>query len=285
MNNRIKQICKSFGPILLSALSLFIVYQILQPLAVYMDPEWTLRSSRGLGKVVFVSMVIYQVILLISIQPRVFLKKFFETNLYFFAERGWFRKYLSFFSLFFILHMFVILGFYLTGYAYFDFQGISITFSLIYKILFGFFVAFMLAWTEELIFRGALFPYFEKTFSTFTSLVITTFIFMFAHNVGAPWKMVTDNLAIGIGLFLLGFLLNVVFAVSRKLYIGMGIHSGLVAVKVFFRRVPCLNFVDSSVCSWLVNSDLRQSVIIHFLFLLLILYLVFRYRNRLFQSA
>jgi membrane protease YdiL (CAAX protease family) len=285
MNNRFIQIWKSAGPIFLSALSLFLAFFLLQPFALWLNPEWTLRASRDVGKVAFVVMVIYQVVLLLSIQSRDFLHRFFQTNLFFFIEKGWFKKYLKFFSVFFLLHMLIILGLYFAGYVYFDASWGALSISLVGRIFFGFFVAFLLAWTEELIFRGTLFPYFEQTFSTFASLLITSFIFMFAHDVAAPWKMVTDNLSIGIGLFLLGFLLNVVFAVTQKLYIGMGIHSGLVAVKVFFRRVPCLKFVDSSLWGTLVNSDLRQSIIIHFLFLLLIVVLLVKYRRLLFKMA
>jgi membrane protease YdiL (CAAX protease family) len=285
MNNKVRQVWKSAGPIFLSVLSLFLSFSLLQPFALWLDPEWTLRASRGLGKVAFVVMVIYQVLLLLSIQSRGFLQKFFKTNLFFFAERGWFTRYLKYFVGFFILHMIMILGLYATGYVFFDPHWGSWSISLLFRLFFGFFVAFLLAWTEELIFRGTLFPYFEKTFSTFTSLLITSFIFMFAHDVGAPWNMVTKNLSTGIGLFLLGFMLNVVFAITRKLYVGMGIHSGLVAVKVFFRRIPVLIFISPTLWGFWVHSDLRQSPLTHGLFLLVIVILLLRYRDLFFKRS
>jgi membrane protease YdiL (CAAX protease family) len=269
---------KAIGPVILSALSLFIGFFILQPIALALDPTFSLLASRGTGKVAFITMVIFQVVLLLSIQSKKFFNQFLKTNLYFFKDAKWLKTFFKYFVIFFFLHLLTFSTFYFAGYSFFVSTWGAWSFSLISRIGFGFFVAFLLAWTEELIFRGTLFPYFEQTFSQIGSVFITSFIFMIVHDLQQPWRLLTTNIKLGLGLFLLGLLLNLVFAVTRKLYVGMGIHAGIVAVKVFFRRVPCIKFVDSSLWSWWVHKDLRQSYLVHFLFLLSIL--IFGYVNR-----
>ena len=71
------QLLKSGGPIVLSAFSLFLSFHLLQPLALYLDPSLDLLSRKGLGKWAFISMIIYQILLFMSIQPKAFLKDFF----------------------------------------------------------------------------------------------------------------------------------------------------------------------------------------------------------------
>ena len=276
-----KSLWENVGPIVLSALSIFISFCLLHFFAKLLNPSWTLLASRGICKVAFVTMVIIQVVLLLGIQTRNFLNKFLKTNFYFFKEKGWFKQFATYFILFFFFHAVVLSVFYFSGYAFYNSNWGMWSFSLIARIIFGLIVVFLLAWTEELIFRGTLFPYFEQTFSTPVSVLITSFIFMLVHDLTGPWRLLTINLKMGIGLFLLGLLLNVVFAGTRKLYVGMGIHAGLVFVKVILRRVPFIQFVDQSQWSWWVNKDLRQSIFVHILFMLVILFFVRVHRKKL----
>jgi membrane protease YdiL (CAAX protease family) len=128
----------------------------------------------------------------------------------------------------------------------------------------------MLAWTEELIFRGTIFPYFEQFYSTIPSIVLTSLIFMLVHNLKNPLMLLSCDWKLGLGLFLLGVLLNQIFVITRKLYAGMGVHAGLVFVKVVLRRIPFLSSVP----------DLRQSYLVHILFLFTIVTLFFVYRKK-----
>lgn len=251
------------GPIVLSALSLFLSFIILQPFALFLSPTFNLLASRGIGKVAFVTMAIYQILLLLSTQSPLFLQNFFKRNLFFFAKaqpsvkEKWLSSFSFLFIIFFCFHSLILLLFYGLGIiAYNPYWG-TITAGLLGKTLFGLFVVFMLAWTEELIFRGTLFPYFEQYYATIPSLFLTSLIFMLVHNLRNPLALITTDWKLGLGLFLLGVLLNQVFAITRKLYTGMGIHAGLVFVKVIIRRAPFLTNVP----------DLRQSHLVHILFI------------------
>lgn len=275
---------KCVGPILLSALSLFLSFIILQPLALLLGPEFNLLASRGIGKVVFVSMAIYQILLLLSTQHKNFLSRFFETNLLFLIKDKWLVKFLSLFSIFFCLHAFVLLALYSLGYIVYNPGWGDITLMLLGKTLFGLFVVFMLAWTEELIFRGTIFPYFSQYYKPVTSMLVTSFIFMLVHNLTNPLALVTTEWQLGLGLFLLGLLLNQTFFLTKKLYTGMGIHAGLVFVKVVLRRAPFLQFIEQSAWHWSIHKDLRQSHVVHLLFIITIL-LIFAKNKKKFFGA
>jgi membrane protease YdiL (CAAX protease family) len=259
------------GPIFLSALSLFISYTILQFFAYKLDPAFNLLASRGIPKVAFICMAIYQILLFISIQPKKFLKEFFDRVLFFFVKERWFFSFSYLFISFFLLHSIVLFIFYQQGHILYDPNGASITTPIILKTLFGLFVVFMLAWTEELIFRGTIYPYFAQYYSPLVSMLTTSLIFMLAHSLKNPLILLTTEWKLGLGLFLLGLLLNQVFVITKKLYTGMGIHAGLVFVKVIIRRMPFLKSVP----------DLRQSHLVHILFLCAIIFLFVWYKRSL----
>ncbi|MBD3272935.1 CPBP family intramembrane metalloprotease [Candidatus Dependentiae bacterium] len=280
----IKKITKSFGPIILSALSIIITFKILQPFALFLDPSFNLLSSRGIGKVAFISLVILQIILFLATRSFKFFKNFLETNIYFFKEKAFLKRYSQYFVIFFLLHSTLLILFYFLGFATYNPNWETLTFSVILRTIFGFIVTFFLAWTEELIFRGTLFPYFEQTLSTFSSLCITSLIFMFVHDMKNPLNLITKNWELGLGLFLLGFLLNLIFIDTRKLYTGMGAHAGLVFVKVILRRMPFLIFLPSYKIPFWVHRDLRQSNLIHLLFIIAIFYMIIKTRKKLFDQ-
>ncbi|MFH1461738.1 MAG: CPBP family intramembrane glutamic endopeptidase [bacterium] len=280
----IKKVTKAFGPITLSAFSLFITFCLLQPFACWLDPAFNLLSNRGIGKIAFTTLAILQIILfLITLTPK-FLKNFLKTNIYFFSEPNWIKKFLKLFILFFFLHALLLYFFWMSGYAVYNPDWGHFTFKLFLRILFGFIVTFFLAWTEELIFRGTLFPYFEQTLSTFSSLIITSTIFMFVHDMKNPLNLITKNWNLGLGLFLLGLLLNLIFIKTKKLYTGMGVHAGLVFVKVILRRTPLLIFLSANQIPFWVNKDLRMSILVHFLFLITIIIMIIKTRKELFSS-
>ena len=270
-----KSIWKCIGPIILSALSLFLSFIILQSFASFLIPELSLLARGGLGKVLLTAMVFWQLILFLSVQSATFLHDFFATNFLFFKNRTWLKPFGKTFALFFLLHtlLFWFLwqhGLVVTNTAW----GIFNT-SLIVKTVAAFAAVFTLAWSEEVIFRGTLYPYFVQTFPPLTSAFISSAIFMFAHNLSAPWMLVTTDWKLGLGLFLLGFMLNLLFIISGKLYIGMGAHAGLVAVKVLLRRAPFLNFLAPEALPFWAHNDLRQSPLVHLLFLLVIIILIY----------
>ncbi len=278
----IHQAYKTLGPMLLSVLSIFATFIILQPIALSLNPSFNLMASRGIGKVAFVSMVIFQLILFLIIQPLPFLEKCLNTSLFFLKKTTWIKTFFFYFSIFFILHALLLALFYNLGYAYYNPNWGVFNIQLILKLIWGFFVVFMLAWTEETIFRGISYQYIAQKFSKITSIFIASLIFMLAHNLYNPLNLITKNWNLGLGLFLLGFLLNTIFVITGKLYAGMGIHAGLVFVKVVLRRARFIVMPISGLPFW-INSDLRQSLIVHALFLILIISLIFVNKKKIFN--
>ncbi len=157
--------------------------------------------------------------------------------------------------------------------------------SLFFKLIWGFIVVFFLAWTEELIFRGTIYLYFAQYFQPLISLLITSTMFMFAHDLSNPLNLVTKNWQLGLGLFLLGALLNIIFITTKKLYTGMGAHAGLVFVKVALRRIPLIMYLPASQLPFWINKDLRMSPLIHLLFFALILVIFIKNRKKLLNSS
>ena len=277
----IKNFIKAIGPIILSALSITLTFFLLQPLAIYLDPSFSLLSNRGVGKVAFVVIAIFQITLFMLTLGKKFLKQFLKTNIYFFQETIWIKKFISYFGVFFSLHAILLFILFLSGFAVYNPMWGEITISLTLRTLFGFIVVFFLAWTEELIFRGTLFPYFEQTLSTFSSLILTSTIFMFVHDLRNPLNLITINWKLGLGLFLLGMILNLIFIQTRKLYTGMGAHAGLVFVKVVLRRMPLLTFLAPDTIPFWVNKDLRMSHLVHVLFIFFMIYLIYNNKKQL----
>lgn len=273
----VKQVFDAIGPILLSVLSVFITFFIIQPLALWLDPTFSLLSNRGVGKTAFIILIIFQILLLFCFLPKQFLEKFLQTNFYFFKNKNWIKKFSLYFLIFAFLHILILFFVWTSGFAYLNYDWGHLSLSLFLKILFGFFVVFLLAWTEELIFRGTIYLYFAQHFKPIISLLLASTIFMFAHNISG-----TLTLQLGIGLFLLGMLLNLIFIKTEKLYAGMGAHAGLVFVKVFLRRVPLLVFLPEAQLPIWMSKDLRTSPIIHGLFLILIIFFIIQNRKKLF---
>ncbi len=269
-----QRIWNSIGPILLSALSIFLSFLLIQPIAIFFDPSYTLLANRGLGKIAFTVLVIVHILLLLTFQTKNFLRRWFQTNVLFLKSTQWLKTFSCFFISFCFLHtlfLFICYGLGAISYVAPSVKSIN---SLIFKMGLGFIATFFLAWTEELIFRGTLYPFFEKTFSVFTSMFLTSFIFMLAHDLTNPFNLISRDWKLGLGLFLLGFLLNQLFVLNKNLYAGMGAHAGLVFVKVFLRRLPLVGYFDEAQWPWWFAKDLRQAHLVHILFFLIIIILL-----------
>lgn len=264
-------------PVLLSALSIFVTFQLLQPCALLLDPSFDLLASRGVGKVAFVTLVITHIFLLLIISAQSLWQKFLNSCIYFFWKEHWLKPFLTFFGLFFGLHAAILSGIVFGNVATFESGAFALNSIKIFSLAFGFFVTFLLAWSEELIFRGTLYQYFAQFISPFSSALITSLIFSLVHDLTCPWNLVTKDWKLGLGLFLLGLLLNLIFIVTGKLYTGMGVHAGLVYVKVVLRRLPLIVY-GPTIPFWL-DSDLRQSLLIHLFFALVIIGISIRYKK------
>lgn len=272
---------KSLGPVVLSALSIVISFLIIQPLATWIDPSFSLFANKGIGKIGITILVIAQIMWLLLMAPRTVWRQFITTNFSFFLSRSWLKTFFSFFIVFFVAHVCFLGCFFATNSAMLELTCLKlITPSLFLKIAFGFIATFFLAWTEELIFRGAVFPLINQHLSAIPSALIASGIFMAAHDLSNPFNLVTVHWQLGLGLFLLGFFLNLIFIITKKLYAGMGAHAGLVFVKVILRRLPLLTFAPLSAMPWWLDKDLRQAPLIHGALLMGCVFLLLKIRNQ-----
>jgi len=267
------------GPVILSAFSLFVSFHILQPLALALDPTFTLLANRSVGKIAFTMLIITHICLLMSTLSYATCKQWVITNVSFLGSTKWIKPFALTFLAFFTLHWCILFSLVALGYASVHPETLTDLVPKAGSLLLGFIATFFLAWTEETIFRGTLYPILCQTFSPLASIFGTSLIFSLAHNITNPLMLISDDWKLGLGLFLLGFLLNLIFSISSKLYIGMGAHAGLVYVKVFLRRIPLIS-VSSSI-PWYLHGDLRQSVAIHVLFACSIIGTMLIYRKNL----
>jgi len=278
---RLKHLGKSMGPVLLSAFSIFITFCLLQPLALFLDPTFSLLASRGTGKIAITVIALLHILLLATTCSKKFFDIFLETNLYFITRHAWISTFLGYFALFFLLHWGVIGVFYSAGYMQLDLAAFNVIPKKALSLLFGFVVTFFLAWTEEAIFRGTLYPFLIQKISKLSGIILASAIFMLAHDLTNPLNLITVHWRLGLGLFLLGVFLNLLFELTGKLYVGMGAHAGLVYVKVFLRRIPLLTFLPAEQLTWWLSNDLRETIAIHVLFAFIITVIIIRNYSRL----
>ena len=279
------RVWRILGPVVLSALSLLIAFKILQPFASFLSCNFNLLSNRGIGKAAFIIMVILQIILLLICSNKKLFNKFFNLSFCFFYKEKWVKSFLKYFAVFFALHAAMQLLFFLLGYSQLNPISINFNISFVLKMLLGLFAAFMVAWTEESIFRAMIYNYFRQFTNTIPSIFITSIIFMFAHDLSNPLNLVTKNWQLGLGLFLLGILLNLIYVLSGKLYTAMGAHMGLVAVKVVLRRIKIFSIIPEVNWPFWVNSDLRKSFLIHVLFAIAIIVLIYMNYKKLKKTS
>ncbi len=259
-----------------SALSLIISFWLIQPLALWLDPTFSLLANRAVGKFAFTTLVISHLVLLGTVLPRSLLRVFFDSCVLFVVRKDWVGIFFRYFAVFAAFHVVVLLVSIALGAAVFNPDWGSVSTSLLLQLLAGFVVTFLLAWTEELIFRGVIYLHCTSFCSPYSSAVAASTVFMFAHNLRAPWTLVTSHWRLGLGLFLLGLLLNLIFASTGKLAASMGAHAGLVYVKVFLRRAPIVTFLPVADTMLFLHPDLRQSLMVHALMAIGIVFLYYR---------
>ncbi len=277
------RVFEAMGPVVLSAFSILITFCLLQPVALWLDPTFSLLASRSTGKIAFTILVLLHIMLLLTTTPRRFVQGFFQTNVHFLTTLSWLKPFFGCFALFFVLHALLLGGLIPLGIATLHPEACALIPSKAFSLLMGFVATFFLAWTEEMIFRGTLFPFLRLRLSPLVSMFATSVIFSLAHDLTNPLTLVTTQWQLGLGLFLLGFFLNLLLYLSKTLYIGMGAHAGLVFVKVVLRRIPLISYATA--LPWWFDIDLRMSLATHLLFTLVIAILMIIYRKRIFSSS
>lgn len=266
-------------PIVKSALKLFIVSILCNLLLIYADPSYHIRANRGIGKIVFTGLVLIQLFNLLRHCSLATQKAFFRKNILFLYYDRWVSGFFLFFLLFFGLHALVLTVLLAGGYASWVTPSAALIISLWKTLAVGGIATFFLALTEEVIFRGALYTYCSTYFSPLTSALLTSICFSLAHNLYNPLVLVTSELSLGIGLFLLGLLLNLILIKTEKIYYAMGAHAGLVFLKVLLRKIPCFTFASNSELPWYITPDLRAAPVVHLLFFVALAMLLLNLRK------
>jgi hypothetical protein len=270
-------------PIAWSAFSIFICFCVFQPFTLWLNPTYSLLANRGPGKIAFTLIIVAHLFILAAQRSKKEWQYFLKTNVLFITKTRWLEPFFATFTAFAALHVFMLMALTYTPYTTINIPSVWTTSDALPGIGFGFLATFFLAWTEEAIFRGTIIPILRTGgLSPLASILTSAAIFMLAHDITAPWHLVSSSLPLGIGLFLLGVLLAQLFILSDTLYLGMGAHAGLVFIKVVLRRLPCIAY--SRTLPWWLHVDLRQSPLVHACFIILILVIFWLRKGAFFAS-
>ena len=153
------------------------------------------------------------------------------------------------------------------------------------RLLTAFFVAFSafaIALTEEILFRGFFLQTMLKDMPKWLAVGITGVIFIFFHdlaNIQNFWTVPKHMMLAG-GLFCLNVLLCTAYLKTRMLFLPIGIHSGLVFAKIFFRKMKLMQVLDHNSYLVGIDGDARRGVLAWLLFLTGILVLRFLITDR-----
>ena len=154
---------------------------------------------------------------------------------------------------------------------------------LILTAFFTAFAAFGVALTEEILFRGFFLQTMLKDLPKWAAVALTGIIFVFFHDLAHPESFFTEprQMMLAGGLFSLNLLLCAAYLKSKTLFLPIGIHSGLVFAKIFFRRMKMMYAVEPA-NSFLfgLEGDARRGFLAWLLFLSGILILNFLITNR-----
>jgi membrane protease YdiL (CAAX protease family) len=98
----------------------------------------------------------------------------------------------------------------------------------------GLLSAWLVAISEEIVFRGVLLSYLRWNGSsavTIAAITVSALLFAIAHNIRDPLAWLTPReIPLFIGLWLLAVMLGVTYVVTRSLWCSIGLHSGLLAI-------------------------------------------------------
>jgi membrane protease YdiL (CAAX protease family) len=274
MSIRVSKIIQCLGPIFIAALFLLLNFYAVQALIDYYVLGINLLSEKNLGKIIFSLMVMLTIDLFLRFQNKKYLSHFYQTVFGIFRWRS-ITIFGFYFFLFFLFHLATITLFVGMGHAQFIACLDGLTSSFFLKAVWGFVATFFLVWSEEAIFRVALFNHFHRFLKTIPAMIITSLCFMAAHGLVNPYHFFVHEWRIAIGLFLFGLMLNSIYVKTGNVMANMGAHAGVVFVKVLQRRLFFVQFLPHIQSFWLIDADLRQSVLACIFFFLITLYSVF----------
>ena len=269
---------KSMRSILGSAVSFFISACIIHTIACKLDPSFSLLLTRGVGKVTLMLAALIQIGCFLAIQPVSFARKIWNAAVMWPFRSACLQTFFSFFILFSVIHIAVIGVYICAGYGAYNSTSLSLLPGRVGALIIGLCGTFLLAWSEECIFRGFLFEHLSRYLSVFSSAVLSSGIFSILHDLHNPLSLVTTQWQLGLGLFYLVCFLTYLNLWKNSLAASAGAHAGLVFIKVVLRKVPLVPLVSGS--TFLFPLDLRESVLVHGILLVALYLLACRVPNR-----
>lgn len=268
------------GPLIIAALSLFFWSYSIQTIICYFNLGINILSEKNIGKIIFTFLALLHVDLFLRLQKKKYADSFYKTTFGLFTLWSSLTDFFSYFGLFFFIHLVVIALFVSMGHALFIPFFHALKYGFFKKAVWGFVATFFLVWSEEAIFRVALFSHFNRFISVRPAIFVTSFCFMVAHSFQDPVHFFVHEWRIAIGLFLFGVMLNSLYASTGKIITSMGAHAGIVFVKVLQRRILFVQFLPNINSVWLLDGDLRQSLLAYLLFSLCIFYFLYKENYR-----
>lgn len=275
---------KIVRPIFVSALLLFCAAVLVQYCVTFFIPSFDILASKDMGKIVFTLLIFGSLSIFILQQTSKFQHRWWLRNIHFLYDRTQLHLFWRCFVTFFMLHALLLGSCYFYGLGSLQTIADVSIIKIIGQLLFGFLATFMLALTEEIMFRGTLYPYFAHWLRPITAVFVTSLSFMLVHFFPSPVAQIQRDLPIAIGLFLLGFMLNLIFITAGSMYANIGTHAGLVYVKVILRKARFFVLASTNTLPWFLHTDLRQAPIVHALFGLIIVGLIVHKRDVLFAK-
>lgn len=252
---------RSLRPIIGSAASFFLSAAVIHTFACWLHPTFSLFATRSVGKFALMAGALIQVTLFTAIQQRSFARKIWHHAVAWPTEITAWRSFLYLFSLFAVLHLFILDKYRFFGWATWHTTAFSLIPVRWPALLGGMIGTFLVAWSEELIFRGVIFEHLRRTLSLWPSTLIAALLFSLSHDLSNPLRLLTTQWQLGLGLFLLGTLLTMIRVYYRSIAASAGAHAGLVLIKVVLRKIPLLTIATGS--TYLFPIDLRESLIVH----------------------
>ncbi|MGD1997865.1 MAG: CPBP family intramembrane metalloprotease [Candidatus Dependentiae bacterium] len=246
------------GPIFGSVLSFFCAFHLLDPLATWLSPSFSLYLTRGVGGAAILLAAVWQVCCFASIQKHSILQRLYS-HFSWPSSPAQLRLFARFFFWFAIAHIGLLALYVIADAGTFHASAFALISRRWLTLLGGFVATFFLAWSEELIFRGLLFDHFRRFHGLLSSAIYSSILFSLVHRIYAPWLLVTTEWRLGTGLFLLGMLLTIIAVWQRSLAASAGAHAGLVFIKVLLRKIPLVAIPLNT--SLLFPDDLRTSVV------------------------
>lgn len=203
------------------------------------------------------------------------------------------RRALSGFLLMLAVSWAIVIGAYLIAWAL-DFAHFSpeawqaLNLNVAERTAVALLVVFVLATTEELMFRVFIMRYLRtdtSALATIGAVVVSSLIFAAVHKPTDLLGWFTaEEFPLFVGLFLLGVLLCTAYIATGSFWAGVAVHAGLLGSKVFLRRTGVLEVETGS---WLLggSDDIRRAPLVWALFagMALAIYLLRRGLNARFS--